>query len=44
MEDVRNKFKMMSVNQMNIYHTLMEAHNVIGNSSSDQIGIKWNNE
>ena len=44
MEDVRKKFKMMSVNQMNIYHTLLEAHNVIRNSSSDQIKMKWSNE
>ena len=43
-EQVRNKFKIMSVNQMCIYHTLIEAHNIIWNSSSEKIKIKWNNE
>ena len=32
---------MMSVNQMNVYHTLLEAHNIIWNSSSEQIKMKW---
>ena len=41
MQQVRNDIKMMSVNQMNIYHTILEAHNVIRNSSSEQIKIKW---
>ena len=32
---------MMSVNQMCIYHTLLESHNVIWNSSSENIKLKW---
>ena len=35
---------MMSVNQMNIYHTLLEAYNVIRKSSSEQIKSKWSNK
>ena len=31
MEHVRKKFKIMSVNQMAVYHTLLEAHNVVNN-------------
>ena len=31
----------MSVNQMSVYHTLLEAHNVVNNSSSEKIGRKW---
>ena len=41
MQQVRNNIKMMSVNQMNIYHTILEAHNIIRKSSSDQIKSKW---
>ena len=32
MEHVRNELKMMSINQMCVYHTLIEAYNVIRNS------------
>ena len=35
---------MMSVNQICCYHSLMEAHNIIKNSSSDQIKMKWSNK
>ena len=31
----------MSVNQMAIYHTLLEAFNVARNNSSEQINEKW---
>ena len=41
MQHIREKFHMMSVNQMNIYHTIIEAYNVIKNSSSEQIKTKW---
>ena len=41
MKSLREKIKMMSVNQMCIYHTLLEAHNVVRNSSSEQIKLKW---
>ena len=44
MQEVREKNKMMSVNQMCIYHILIEAYNVIRNSSSKQNKIKWSNK
>ena len=44
MQKEREKLKMMSVNQMSVYHTLLEAHNVIKNSSSNQIKLKWSNK
>ena len=41
MEEIKQKIKMMSVNQMCIYHTLIKAFNVIRNSSSECIKKKW---
>ena len=41
MQHIREKLKMMSVNQMAVYHTLLEAFNVIRNSSSELIQSKW---
>ena len=41
MENVRSEFKIMSVNQMCVYHTLVEANNVVKNSSSEKIKMKW---
>ena len=41
MESVRQKRKIMSVNQMCVYHTLIEAYNVTKNSSSECIKRKW---
>ena len=35
---------MFSVNQMSVYHTLIEAYGVIRNSTSDQIKAKWLNK
>ena len=35
---------MMSINQMNVYHTILEAYNVVRNSSSEQIKMKWENK
>ena len=37
---MRQRIKMMSVNQMCCYHTILEAYNVIRNSSSEQIKIR----
>ena len=37
----RNKIKMMSVNQMCVYHTALEAYNIMKKSSSEQILMKW---
>ena len=41
MKLVREKHKIMSVNQICVYHTLLEAHNIIRMSVSDQIRLKW---
>ena len=41
MQKTRSKIKMYSVNQMCIYHTLLEAFNVLRNKSSEQIHTKW---
>ena len=41
MKHVRENIRMMSVNQMNVYHTILEAFNVVRNSSSEQIKMKW---
>ena len=32
---------MMSVNQLCIYHTIIEAYNVVLKSSSEQVRAKW---
>ena len=32
---------MMSINQLCVYHTLLEAYNVTKNSSSEDIKSKW---
>ena len=37
MKNVREKIKMMSVNQIAVYHTLLEAYNVMSHLSSEQI-------
>ena len=34
---------MMSVNQISVYHTLLEAYNIMRNSASVQIQMKWTN-
>ena len=41
MQRLREKIKMMSVNQMAVYHTIMEVFNIIHNSSSEQIQNKY---
>ena len=38
---LRTKIKMMSVNQMTIYHTIMEVFNILYNNSSEQINMKY---
>ena len=43
MINVRVKIKMMSGNQISVYHTLLEAYNIMRHSSSEQIHIKWTN-
>ena len=37
MLELRTKIKMMSVNQMTIYHTIIEVFNILYNKSSEQI-------
>ena len=41
MEKLINKIKMMSVNQMAVYHTILETFNIIKKSSSDQMNVKY---
>ena len=41
MQNVREEIKMMSVNQISVYHTLLEAYNVMRHLSSEQIHMKW---
>ena len=46
MENLRKRIGMFSVNQMNIYHVLLEAFNIINYGSAEKIQEKWviNNE
>ena len=44
MQRLREKIKMFSVNQMCVYHTILEAYNVVKNSSSQKIKLKWENK
>ena len=37
MKNIREKIKMMCVNQMAIYHTVLESYNILENSASEQI-------
>ena len=37
MERLRKKMRMMSINQMSVYHTILEMYNVYNHSSSEQI-------
>jgi hypothetical protein len=41
MLELRTKIKIMSVNQMTIYHTIMEVFNILYNYSSEQINKKY---
>ena len=43
MERLREKIGMFSVNQMNIYHVILEAFNIINYRSADRIQDKWMN-
>ena len=45
MQRIREQIKMMSINQIAVYHTLLEAYNIMSKkSSSEQIKIKWTQE
>ena len=44
MKNVREKIKMMCVNQMAIYHTILESYNILENSAYEQILTKWLNK
>ena len=37
MKEQRDKIKMLSVNQMAVYHTVMEAYNITNKNASDQL-------
>ena len=41
MKNLREEIKMMSVNQISGYHTLLEAYNIMRHLSSEQIYMKW---
>ena len=41
MQKLREKIGMMSINQMSIYHTILEMHNIMNNSSSEKILSKF---
>ena len=43
MKNVREKIKMMSVNQIAFYQVLLEAYNIMRHSSSEQMHKKWTN-
>ena len=43
MVSTREKIKMMSVNQISVYHTLLEAYNIMRNSAFIQIQRKSTN-
>ena len=40
MKEQRDKIKMLSVNQMAVYHTVMEAYNITNKNASDQLKKK----
>ena len=44
MQQVREKIKMFSVNQMAIYRSLLETFNIKRKSASDQIRMKWEDQ
>ena len=41
MKNISENIKMMSVNKISVYHTLLEAYNIMRYSSSEQIHTKW---
>ena len=44
MEKLRTKIEMFSVNQLAIYHTLIEAFNVVRKSSAELVKSKWEHQ
>ena len=38
---VREKIQMFSINQICVYHTLLEAYNIVRMSASEKIRLKW---
>ena len=44
MQKIREKIGMMSINQMAVYHTLLESYNIVRNSASEQIKLKWTDD
>ena len=42
MRKERDKIKMLSVNQMSVYHTVMEAYNITNKKASEQLQNKFN--
>ena len=44
MQRLREKVRIMSVNQMAVYHTILEVYNIMHNSSSEQIKNKYTHQ
>ena len=44
MQRLREKVRIMSVNQMVVYHTILEVYNIMHNSSSEQIKNKYTHQ
>ena len=42
MREVRKQINMLSVNQMSVYHTVMEAYNIFNRTASEQLQMKEN--
>ena len=41
MKKVRDKYKLMSVNQISLYHTILEVYNVINKSTTGGVRAHW---
>ena len=44
MREVRKQINMLSVNQMSVYHTVMEAYNIFNRTASEQLQMKENTQ
>ena len=44
MQKLREELKIMSVNQLSVYHTAMEMFNIVDNASSEPLQRKMNFE
>ena len=44
LKNIREEIKMMSVNQIAVYYTILESYNIVKNSAPEEILSKWTNE